>query len=320
MKSVHAVLGAGGGIGGALVRSLVDRGLPVRAVSRRGNVALPSGVDPDRVDQAAADVTDAARLDDVLAGAAVVYHAAQPRYSRWAAEFPAMTTAIAEATTRAAAKLVLADNLYMYGPIEGPLTETSPTRPRSTKGKVRLAMADDLLERHARGDLRVAIGRASDYYGPGGLDYALGRHLFEAAIRVKKARWLADPDVLHTEHFLDDLAQGLVVLGTSDRADGEVWHLPAAPPMTGRGFIELVDRVAGHEPHFTVTSRGMIRLVGLFDRDIGALAEVMDQWDRPFTSDASKFRSAFAGFVVTPHEDAVERTVAWFRRRRGTRS
>ncbi len=319
MKGVHVVLGAGGGIGGALVRTLMDRGTPVRAVSRRGNVGVPDGVDRARMDQAVADVTDAARLEEVLAGAAVVYHAAQPRYSRWAAEFPSMTASVADATTRAAAKLVLADNLYMYGPVEGPLTETSPTRPRSTKGKVRLAMANDLLERHARGDLRVTIGRASDYYGPGGLDSALGRRLFEAAIRGKKARWIADPDVQHTEHFLDDLAQGLVVLGTSDRADGEVWHLPAAPPMTGRAFIELVARAAGHEPHFTVTSRGMIRLAGLFDRDIGALAEVMDQWDRPFTSDASTFRGAFPGFVVTPHEEAVERTVAWFRRRRGTR-
>jgi nucleoside-diphosphate-sugar epimerase len=315
MKSVHVVLGAGGGIGGALVRSLADRGIPVRAVSRKGNAPVPDGVD-----QAAADIRHAAALDDVLAGSAVVYHAAQPRYSRWAAEFPAMTKAVAEATTRAAAKLVLADNLYMYGPVEGPLTETGPTRPRSIKGKVRLAMANDLLERHARGDLRVTIGRASDYYGPGGLDSAIGRQLFGAAIRGRKARWIGDPDVLHTEHFLDDLARGLVTLGTSDRADGEVWHLPAAPPMTGRAFIELVDRAAGHEPNFTATSRRMIRVAGLFDHDIGALAEVMqDQWERSFTSDASKFRGAFEGFVVTPHEVAVERTVAWFRERRHTR-
>ncbi len=130
MKSVHVVLGAGGGIGGALVRTLVDHGIPVRAVSRTGDVAVPVGVE-----RAAADVRDAARLEDVLAGAGVVYHAAQPRYSRWAAEFPAMTAAIADATTRSAAKLVLADNLYMYGPVEGPLTETSPTQPALDQGQ-----------------------------------------------------------------------------------------------------------------------------------------------------------------------------------------
>src|SRR6266508_476710 len=68
------------------------------------------------------------------------------------------------------AKLVLADNLYAYGPHEGTLTEDLPAAASGRKGRVRALMAERLLAAHRQGRLRVAIGRSSDYYGPGGLN------------------------------------------------------------------------------------------------------------------------------------------------------
>ena len=49
-------------------------------------------------------------------GASVVYHAANPPYQRWLAEFPAMNAAIIDAVADAGAKLVFADNLYLLRP------------------------------------------------------------------------------------------------------------------------------------------------------------------------------------------------------------
>lgn len=305
MNELHVVLGAGGGIGGAIVEELVAQGRRVRAVTRTGaprHGAEPLGADASTSEGAAA----------AIEGATVVYHAAQPPYTDWS-PFPALTRTIATATAAAGAKLVLADNLYMYGPVDGPLREDSPEHPTSKKGAIRLAMAEELLAMHRSGTLRVTLGRASDYYGPGGTNSSIGDQLFGAAVRGKKGRWLGDPDVPHTEHFLGDIARGLIVLGTHDEGDGEVWHLPAAPPMTGRAFVELVYRTAGHPVAYTPTSRGMVRLAGVFVPIVRAQYEVMYQWEASFTIDASKFEAAFGPFPVTPHEEAVGRTVAWFR-------
>jgi nucleoside-diphosphate-sugar epimerase len=305
MTELHVVLGAGGGVGGALVEELVAQGRQVRAVSRSGGPRAGA-------ETRAADVGTPDGAATAVEGASVVYHAAQSPYTDWS-PFPAMTRTIAEAAGAAGAKLVLADNLYMYGPVDGPLREDSPMRPTSTKGQIRLEMAEQLLSMHRAGTVRVTLGRASDYYGPGGTNSSLGEQLFGPAVRGKKVRWLGDPDVPHTEHYLGDIARGLIVLGTRDEADGEVWHLPAAPATTGRAFVELISRAAGHPVAFTPTSRGMVRLAGVFVPVVRAIHEVMYQWEAPFTIDASRFQATFGPFATTPHEEAVAATVAWFR-------
>jgi len=133
-------------------------GYRVRAVSRTPTADLPGGVEPLAADP---DQTRTA-----CAGATVVYHCAQPPYERWAAQFPPLTQSIADAAAAAGARLVYADNLYAYGPVDGPITEDLPTQPTTNKGRIPAVMAERLLAAHRSGTLKVAIGRSSDYYGP----------------------------------------------------------------------------------------------------------------------------------------------------------
>jgi nucleoside-diphosphate-sugar epimerase len=307
MEALHVVLGAGGGIGGALVAEAAAAGLRVRAVRRR------PAIEPLGVEHVTTDVTDPEGLRRVMAGATVVYHAVQPDYADWS-PFPAMTAAIADAAQAAGAKLVFADNLYTYGPIDGPIRETTPEHPTSSKGRLRLEMARDLLARHARGDLRVALGRASDYYGPGGRNSSIGDPVFGRVLAGKKPRWIGNPDVPHSEHFLGDIARGLLVLGARDEADGAAWHLPAAPALPGRTFASMVCRAAGRPEGLVPTSARMVRLGGIFDPTVRALHEVMYQWEAPFVIDASRFEATFGPSATTPHERAIEETLAWFAR------
>ena len=156
-SAISVVLGASGGIGNVLVRELAGRGLRVRAVSRDGHARVPDGVE-----SCAADLTTADGAARACAEAAVVYHAVQPRYDRWAEEFPALNESIVTAATRAGAKLVCADNLYMYGPVTGPINEQCPQQPSSRKGRVRKGLAESLLAAPgANGLLNMRTGELS---------------------------------------------------------------------------------------------------------------------------------------------------------------
>ena len=293
-----------------MVGQLAVRGLPVRAVTRSGATDVPEGVE-----QVAADVATPDGARRACAGAAVVYHCAQPAYTKWVELFPALTRAVLDGTAEAGAKLVFADNLYVYGPPGGPMTEQTPQRAQGRKGRIRIDMAAAILQAHGGGRLRCTIGRSADYYGPRGTGTTVGDNVMKPVLRGKRARWLGSLDQLHTLNYLEDLARALVTLGEREQADGQVWHLPAAEPLTGRQFLTLVYEAAGLAPKVGVASRPMIKLVGVFNPLVRELNETLYQFERPFVSDASKFQGAFGPFEPTPHRDAARRTVEWFRHR-----
>jgi nucleoside-diphosphate-sugar epimerase len=229
VDSTHVVFGGTGGIGGAVVAELLRRGRSVRAVSRGGDA-------PNGAEGAAADAADAAEAAAAASGAAVVYHCVNPPYTQWPELLPPVSRSILGAAESSGAKLVFADNLYAYGPVDGPLREELPATASGRKGRTRVEVAAEMLAAHAEGRVRVTIGRASDYYGSGGANSASGEPVFGRALAGKRPQWTGKLDVPHTFHYLPDIARGLVTLAEQPSADGEVWHLPAAEPLTAQEF------------------------------------------------------------------------------------
>ena len=207
----------------------------------------------------AADLADPAAADAAVRGADVVYQCVSPTYHRWPIEFPPIHANVIAAVEAAGAKLVMADNLYMYGPSDGPLTESTPLRAADAKGVLRARMAEELLAAHAAGRIRVAIGRSSDYYGPGRVNSAVSELLFGAVAAGKQPRWLASLDEPHSLSYLPDTAAGLVTLGERHEADGRVWHLPVQPPMTGRQWADRIAAAVDRPVKLGRISRPMLR-------------------------------------------------------------
>jgi nucleoside-diphosphate-sugar epimerase len=302
---LHVVLGASGGIGNALVHELVRRGRQVRAVNRGGDARVPAGVE-----RMAADVERSEEARRACAGASVVHHAAQPPYGQWPERFPPMNDAVLAAAEAARAKLVFADNLYLYGPTDGPMREDTPQQPTGPKGRTRRALAAQLLAAHAQGRVRVTMGRISDYYGPGNGYSVIGALALEPAMRGKPMRWMGDLDRPHTLHYLEDAARGLAILGERDEADGRAWHVPAAPPITGRGFMELVNRGLDAPVKAGVMGPTLLRLGALFNAQARESRETLYQWTSPFVADTSAFEETFGSMVTTPHAIAIGATLA----------
>src|SRR5215218_585875 len=158
--SLHVVLGAGQ-IGSQLAHLLLERGHRVRVV-RRGSGAPP---DP-RVELVRGDLRDLAFAEAATRGAAVVYDCMNPQYHQWPTHLLPMAQGALHGAQRAGARLVALDCLYMYGRPDGPMREDSPMQPCSRKGALRVALAQLRLGAHSEGRVEVAIGRASDFFGP----------------------------------------------------------------------------------------------------------------------------------------------------------
>ena len=312
--SRHVILGAGA-LGQAVARQLLADGKAVRIVSRSGRAPFgPSAQDAasSGLEVRQADVMDPAALREALHGADVVFHCVQPPYHTWSERFIPMTDAILAASAEAGAKLIVGDNLYMYGPVAGPMTEDLPPVATTSKGQTRARMAKALLDAHQEGRVRVAIGRAADFFGPGVDASYVGRSLFEAALAGKPFGALHDLDAPHTLTFIDDFARGLVTLSEREEALGQAWHVPSAPTISIREFATLVYAQAGNKPRFQVASRPLVSFLGLFNPMMRELKEMHYQFEAPFRVDHSRFAQQF-GAAPTPHAEAIRQTLGWYR-------
>ncbi len=301
---LHVVLGAGQ-IGPRVRDRLLAQGHRVRMVRRSApGAALPG------LEWRSGDITDPAFAAEAMAGAAVVYDCTNPQYHQWDHSLLPLAEGALGGAARAGAKLVALDCLYAYGRPAGPLTEDSPIAPCSKKGELRARQAELRWAAHRRGDVRVTIGRASDFFGADLPQSSFGDRTFLRMLAGKPVECMGDPDQLHSYSYVDDVARGLVTLGAHEQAVGKVWHLPVLAPQSTRALVAQLGRALGVEAE---TAR-MLRGLGVFSPFLREVVEMTYQWEAPFVVDDGRFRAAF-GEGATPVAQAIEATARWARER-----
>jgi nucleoside-diphosphate-sugar epimerase len=300
---VHVVVGAGGATGSALVRELLRRELPVRAVTRGGQNDLPVPV-------VVADASDPGQMREVCTGATAVYNCVNPPLLEWETVFPSVNEALISAAGAAEAVLVFADDTWMYGKVDGPMTEDLPSRPASRLGALRASLAAAVLDAHDRGDVQAVIARAGELYGPG-VNSLLGDNLFSQALLGKRPVWFGRPDLPITPTYIGDFARGLATLADAQDTWGEVWHVPSGPGTTGRAFVETLCGQLGRPARmWRITKRTAwpMRLQSPMAR-LGV--QILYQFEQPFVVDATKYRTRFSE-EATSYEDGIAATLAWY--------
>ena len=222
------------------------------------------------------------------------------------------------AAERTDALLVTLENVYGYGPTGGkPMTEDLPLAASTSKGRTRAAMTAELLAAAEAGRVRIAIGRASDFFGAGVTESSLGARVFGNAVAGKRADFIGNPALPHTYSYVPDVAAGLATLGTDERAAGQVWHLPGPETVTTRALLDLVAAQVNHPVGIRNLSKLAMRALGLVNPLMRELAEMAYQFEEPFVLDTTKFRSTFgpATAALTPLATAITDTIAWYRTR-----
>jgi nucleoside-diphosphate-sugar epimerase len=262
-----------------------------------------------------ADISDPAQAAAAVAGAQVVFQCTSPAYHQWPAQFPALQASVVDAAAAAGALLVVAENLYGYGPGTGLLTEDRPLTATTRKGAVRARLWQDLAAAHEAGRLRVVAGRASDFYGPGvGAGSVVGDRFFGALLRGKPAEVLGDPDRLHTYTYIGDFGEALVALSETESTWGRPWHVPSAPAVTTRSFAAQAADLAGVAvpatgPRLRRLAPWQLRLVGLAVPAVREMPEMQYQFEQDWVVDYSAYAAAVGG-RATPMRTALAATVA----------
>lgn len=299
---LHVVVGAGA-VGTAAAREAQARGHRVRLVSRTANAVL------DGIEVVKGDASDPASAIEFTTGADVIYNATNPPYHQWGELFPPMQQALLGAAAHNDAVFVAMENVYGYGSPDGEsLTEASPFRTQSNKGRVRADMWTELHQWHTAGRANIAAVRASDFYGPMVEDSMVGKRFWTPILGGKRVAWLGDPDVRHTITYTGDIGRALVDVASNPDSWGQAWHVPNAPAVTGRELVQLAQELAGTTGKVATVPMLGLRIAGLFDRAAREMPEMMYQFTQDFIVDGSAHTQRF-GWDATPIDEGFRTTI-----------
>jgi len=303
---LHTILGAGGAVGNQLIPILQQSNKRIRLVSR---TARSSGEE-----SIAADLTDYDQTRAAVSGSAVAYLLVGLAYDIrvWRNAWPKIMANVISACKASGTRLVFFDNVYMYGKVNGVMTEETAFNPISKKGEIRADIATQLLNDMKVGNIKAMIARSADFYGPGGFSTSVPNMLVFGNLRKgKKAQWLLNAEVLHSFTYVPDAARALSILANTESAFGETWHLPTAKsPLTGKEFIKEAAKEMKANGDYSVISKGMMRLAGLFNRTIKESFEMAYQNEFPYLFDSSKFDKTFK-FEFTSYPEGIKKTARW---------
>lgn len=297
-STTHVVLGGNGVAGRETVRALVDAGRETVSVGRRGSTV-------DGAVSATADLLDASDVARVLDGADVAYLVAGLPYSTkvWSQQFPVLLQNTIDAALAHGTRLVYLDNVYAYGRVDRPMTEQTPIHPSSRKGEVRAGMLAALDAARARG-LEVAIGRSADFYGPGATTSTFNMFGLTPVARGEAGTWLLNADLPHSLTYTPDIGRALATLGSETAAFGHAWHLPSAPALTGREYLQIAGA-----PRVKVMSGTVLRLGSLFNSAARETLEMTYQFEQPYVFDSDAVERAF-GLAPTPVDEGIAASLA----------
>ena len=300
---MQTILGASGQIGRELALSLKrEFTSDIRLVSRK-----PKKVnDSDQLHSA--DLLDAAQTLRAVAGSDIVYLTAGLPMDTllWVAQWPTLMHNVIEACAVHHAKLVFFDNTYMYPQTAEPQTEDTAFRPYGEKGRIRAAIAQELIDAMKQKRVSAMICRAPEFYGPGMTQSITNTTVIEPLMAGKKAKVFLRDDTRRTLIYTPDASRSMALLGNTADAYGQTWHLPCDDLRpTYRQFIQLAASVFGVEARYTVLKRWQLKLAGTFSQRIRDASELLPRYesDNVFVSD--KFKRRFPDFQVTPYRQGM---------------
>jgi nucleoside-diphosphate-sugar epimerase len=200
------------------------------------------------------------------------------------------------------------DPAYLNG-----MKEDTPFNPVSKKGAVRAEIAKMLLDEVAKGTINAEIVRSADFYGFSQKTSVVEIMVYQNFAQEKKANWFCSLDFKHSFTFTPDAAKATAMLGNADKSYNETWHLPTAGnPPTGGEWIDRIAREMQTEPRVQLVGKMMTRLIGLFNKDMKELGEMIYQYDRDYVFDSSKFEKNFQ-FKPTPYSEGIKQVAAEYK-------
>jgi len=297
---MQTILGSGGAIGIPLAKELKKYTNKIRLVSRN----------PKKVNETdelyPIDLNDQSQIEKAISGSEVVYVVIGFEYklSVWQNTWPSFMESVINACKLHHVKVVFFDNVYMYDKAAIPfMTETSPIHAPSKKGAVRQQLHEMIMNEVENNNLTALIARSADFYGPDNKNSALNMMVIDNFMKGKKAQAFGNVNKIHTYTFTPDAAKATALLGNTNDAYNQVWHVPTTKEkLTNLQWIQLIANEMKVEAKIQTVPVWLIKILGWFIPIMREFPEMIYQYEQDYIFDSTKFEKRFGITATTPKE------------------
>ncbi len=300
------ILGATGGIGGAVAEGLALRGWRIRALNRNAAEAASRRPEFDWLQG------DAMQAEDVLRaaqGADVIVHAVNPPgYRNWGKLVLPMLDNTIAAAKAVGARIVLPGTVYNFGPDVFPnVTEDSAQQPKTRKGAIRVQMERRLRAAAEQGDAPVVILRAGDFFGGSRANSWFSQAMVTPGKPISSMTYPGKRGIGHQWAYLPDVAETMIrLIEKGDELPAfAVYHMRGHWDGDGRQMVDAVQRVLGYKVKVKAFPWWIVPLAAPFVPFMRELREMSYLWDVPLEMRNDKLLTVLGEEPHTPIDEAI---------------
>lgn len=300
---MQTILGSNGQIGHELAKELYKNYTKeIRLVSRK-----PQKIH-DSDELVSADLLDFNETNNAISGSDIVYFTVGlPMDSEmWMKQFSKILDNVIEACKIHRSKLVFFDNTYMYPKTSAIQFENTIFSPSGKKSLVRAQLADKIIKEMEANELKAVVCRAPEFYGPEKTQSITNTMIFSNIKAKQKLKIPISDSTLRTLIWTPDASRAMALIGNTDDAYGQTWHLPCDRSLTYKEMINIADKIENEKLSYSIIKLWKFKVGSLFNKNAKELLELLPRYEVDNLFNSDKFKKRFPSFPVTSFELGIK--------------
>ncbi|KGH34378.1 NAD-dependent epimerase/dehydratase family protein [Lactococcus cremoris] len=300
---MQTILGSNGQIGHELAKELYENYTKeIRLVSRK-----PQKIH-DSDELVSADLLDFNETNNAISGSDIVYFTVGlPMDSEmWMKQFSKILDNVIEACKIHQSKLVFFDNTYMYPKTSAIQYENTIFSPNGKKSLVRAQLADKIIKEMEANELKAVVCRAPEFYGAEKTQSITNTMIFRNIKAKRKLKIPISDSTLRTLIWTPDASRAMALIGNTDDAYGQTWHLPCDRSLTYKEMINIADKIENEKLSYSIIKLWKFKIGSLFNKNAKELLELLPRYEVDNLFNSDKFKKRFPSFSVTSFESGIK--------------
>jgi nucleoside-diphosphate-sugar epimerase len=133
------------------------------------------------------------------------------------------------------------------------------------------------------------------------------------AVHGKTMNWIGPADVERDYIYVPDAMRVVAELVAREEAYGDDWVVPGCGPVSAIQLAAIMTKLLNREVSVRAAPPWLLRIVGIFDKDLRGFLQVVPEYVKPISFDGSRIDRLVGQRARTPYEEALRATIASIR-------